>query len=131
MSQDNVELVQRIYETLNSGRAFPPELFAPDCVTDLGDVSPAGDVLHGFDAMQQTLDEYFETFDDFHVVAEVLCADDEHVITAIRDGGRIRGSSAEIWSDYFHAWTLCDGKVVRLSSHTERAEALKAVGLEE
>ena len=131
MSQENVELVRGIYETLNSGRAFPPELFAPDCVTDLGDVSPAGEVLHGVDAMQQTLDAYFDTFEDFHVVAEVLRADDQHVITAIRDGGRIKGSNAEIWSNYFHAWTLRDGKVACLSSHTARADALKAVGLEE
>jgi hypothetical protein len=39
MSWQNVEVVKRIYEELNSHRAFPPELFAPDCVTDLSEVS--------------------------------------------------------------------------------------------
>jgi len=131
VSQENVEIVRRIYEVLNSERSLPPELFALDCMTDLRDASPGGDVLHGIDAMQQALGAYFETFDDFHVAAEVLGADDCHVITAIRDGGRIKGSSAEIWSNYFHIWTLRDGKVARLSSHTERATAFKAVGLEE
>jgi ketosteroid isomerase-like protein len=131
MSPQNIEIVARIYEELNSRHAFPPDLFAADCVTDWTDVAPGGQVLHGVDATQQELAVYFSTFDDFHVTAKVLHADDCHVLTAIRDGGRMKDSTAEIWSDYFHAWTVRGGKVVRLSSHLERARAFEAVGLEE
>jgi ketosteroid isomerase-like protein len=132
MSQENVEVVKRIYEELNSHQAFPPELFAPDCVTDLTQVSLEDvGVLHGVHASQMALGPYFGTFDDFHVAAEVLHNDEHRVVTAIRDGGRIKGSSSEIWSHYFHAWTLRDGMVVRLSSHRDREEAFKAVGLAE
>jgi ketosteroid isomerase-like protein len=131
MSQENVEIVTRIYAELNSHQAFPSELFAPDCVTDLTEVSLEHvTVLHGVHASQKALAPYFGTFDDFHVAAEVLHADEHRVVTAIRDGGRIKGSGAEVWSRYFHAWTLRDGMVVRLSSHTDREEAFKAVGLE-
>jgi ketosteroid isomerase-like protein len=129
MSPENVEIVKRIYEELNSRQAFPPELFAPDCVTDLTEVSLDVSVLHGVDASQEALGRYFGTFEDFHVAAEMLHADEHLVVTAIRDGGRIRGSAAEVWIHYFHAWTLRDGRVVRLSSHTDRAQAFKAVGL--
>jgi ketosteroid isomerase-like protein len=131
MSQENVEVVTRIYQELNSHQAFPPELFAPDCVTDLSQVSLDFRVLHGVEASQNALAPYFAAFDDFHVAAEVLHADEHRVVTAIRDGGLIRGSGAEIWNRYFHAWTLRDGTVVRLSSHTDREEAFKAVGLAE
>ena len=93
-----MQIVRRIYGTLNSAHALPAELFAPDCVTDLTDVSPEGVVLHGVDATQQALGGYFETFDDFHVAAEVLHADEDCVVTAIRDGGTVEDSSAEIWS---------------------------------
>ncbi len=62
---------------------------------------------------------------------EIVYADQQRVVIAIRDGGRIRDSRAEITSRYFHAWRFRDGKVVRLSSHLERAAALKAVGLAE
>jgi ketosteroid isomerase-like protein len=127
--QENVEIVARIYEELNSRRVFLPELFAPDCVTDWTDVAPDGGELHGVAATQQGVSQYFETFDDFHVAAEVLHADERRVVTAIRDGGRMKGSTAEIWNDYFHAWTLRDGKVVRLSSHLNRGNAFRAVGL--
>jgi ketosteroid isomerase-like protein len=131
MSQENVEVVTRIYEELNSSQALPSELFAPDCVTDLSQVSLDFRVLHGVQASQNALAPYFAAFDDFHVAADVLHADEHRVVTAIRDGGLIRGSSAEVWNRYFHAWTLRDGKVVRLSSHTDREEAFKAVGLAE
>jgi ketosteroid isomerase-like protein len=131
MSQENVEVVKRIYEELNSHRAFPPELFASDFVIDLTEVSLDFRVLHGVQASQRALAPYFGTFDEFHVAAEVLHADEHRVLTAIRDGGRIRDGGAEIWNRYFHAWTLRGGKVVRLSSHTDRDEAFKAVGLEE
>ncbi len=68
----------------------------------------------------------------FHVEPEqVLHADEERVVIAIRDGGRIAGSDKEVWNHFFHSWTLRTGKVVRLSSHTDRERALATVGLGE
>jgi ketosteroid isomerase-like protein len=102
------------------------------CVTDWTEVSPDFGVLHGVGASQQALASDFETFENFHVEAEeVLYADDERVVTAVRDGGRMKASDAEGWNRFFHAWTLRNGKVVRLSSHTESARALEAAGLRE
>jgi ketosteroid isomerase-like protein len=76
--------------------------------------------------------EYWETFDQFHVeITEVIHADEELVITAVRDGGTMRGSDAEVWNRFFHVWTFGNGKVVRLSIHTEKTRALEAVGLRE
>jgi ketosteroid isomerase-like protein len=82
------------------------------------------------DATQQALREYFETFEDFHVeIVELIQPDGEHVVATIRDGGRIRGSDAEVSNRYFHVWTFRDRRIVRLSAHTERGRALEAVGL--
>jgi ketosteroid isomerase-like protein len=131
VAQENVEVVRRVYEVLNSQRAFPRELFAADFVADVSEVSLDVRELHGIDATQQAFARYFGTFDDFHVAAEVLGAGEETVVTTIRDGGRISGSSAEVWNHYFHAWTVRGGKVVRLSSHTDRVAALRAAGLAE
>ena len=60
-----------------------------------------------------------------------MYADQERVVAIIRDGGRIRGSNREVTNRYFHAWAFRDGRVIRLSSHLDRDQALKAVGLEE
>jgi len=84
------------------------------------------------DASQQALGSYFSTFENFHVaIEEVVHADEGRVVTKIRDGGRMRGSSAEIWSQFFHVWSFREGKVVRWSSYIDRAAALEAVGLPE
>ena len=132
MSQENVRIVGRIYEELNSRKVFPPELFAPDRVTDWTDVAPGGDVLHGIDVTQRELSRYFDTFDDFHVSAEVLHADQNRVITAIRDGGRMKASAAEIWSDYFHAWRECPAgaSAELLTEAVERATQLLTEAVE-
>jgi ketosteroid isomerase-like protein len=132
MSQENVEIVRRAYQYVSAHLALPSEPFDPDCVTDWTQVSPDFGVIHGVEASQEALASYFETFENFHVeVEEVLHADENRVVTAVRDGGRIKSSETEVWNRFFHAWTFRDGKVVRLSSHTDREQALEAVGLRE
>ncbi|HWG08683.1 MAG TPA: nuclear transport factor 2 family protein [Solirubrobacteraceae bacterium] len=132
MSQENVEIVRRIYAEVSEQKALPAEFFAPDCVTDWTDVSPDFNQLRGIDAAQKALAPYFETFDDFHVeIRDIVQADGHRLVTALRDGGRIRGSGAEVWNHYFHAWTFRGRKVIWLSSHTNRDDALRAVGLAE
>ncbi|HEV7364153.1 MAG TPA: hypothetical protein VGN71_07135, partial [Solirubrobacteraceae bacterium] len=68
----------------------------------------------------------------FHVdVEEVIHADQERVITAVRDGGHMKASDTEVWNRFFHPYTFDQGKVVRLSIHTDRKRALEAAGLRE
>jgi ketosteroid isomerase-like protein len=131
-TQENMEIVRRIYEAINARREFPPEWFDPACITDFTDVAPEGSLHRGVEATNVAIAGYFGTFANFHVAVErIVYADHERVVAAIRDSGRIRDSSAEITSRYFHSWTFREGKVVRLSSHTEEAAALKSVGLGE
>jgi ketosteroid isomerase-like protein len=61
----------------------------------------------------------------------VLHDDEVHVVTAVRDGGRMKGSDAEVWNDLFHVWTFRDRRVLRISSHTDKNRALEAAGLRE
>ena len=132
MSQENIATVTRFYAEVGKRKALPPEFFAPDCVTDWAEVSPDFNRLEGVDATQKALGPYFETFDNYHVdVLQVVRMDQHRVVVAVRDGGRIRGSGAEVWNRYFHAWVFREGKATWLSSHTNQAQALKAVGLEE
>ncbi len=132
MSQENVETVQRVYEGTNAHLEAPPELFGPDYEIDAKDVAPDFGVIQGYEAGQEAFLPYWETFEDFHVEIEaVIHADDGQVVTAVRDGGRMRGSDAEVWNRFFHVWTFGDGKIVRLSIHTDKNRALEAAGLSE
>ena len=130
MSQENVETVRRIYERVSASMEWPAELFDADFESDMHEVWGVGALR--FDATLEALREYFGTFEGFHVeMEELIHADGEHVVNTIRDGGRIRGSDDEVWNHYFHVWTFGDGKIVRLSVHTERKRALEAAGLSE
>ena len=53
----------------------------------------------------------------------------QHGRHAARDGGRMRGTDAEVWNRFFHVWTLRDGRIVRLSIHPDRSRSLEAAGL--
>src|SRR4051812_5866628 len=111
MSQQNLEIVRRIYEEINARVEFPPECFDPDCVTDLTDVAPDGELLRGVEATNAAVAPYFGTFVNFHVTAEeIVYSDHERVVVALRDGGRLKGSDTEITSRYWHVWTFRDGK---------------------
>jgi ketosteroid isomerase-like protein len=133
MSQANVETVQRVYEGVTARLEIPQELFDPDLELDQMDVAvDAVEVGRGPEAAQESLREYWETFEDFHVeIEEVIHADEGQVVTAVRDGGQIRGTDAEVWNRFFHVWTFGDGKIVRLSIHTDKDRALEAAGLSE
>ncbi len=131
MSQENVEVVRRIYEEVSAHHwEGSPDLFDPEYAVDLTDAYPDLGVVRSVGETE--LRGYFETFEDFRVeLTEVIHADEKHVVTAVRDGGRLKGSDAEVWNRFFHVWTFRDGKVTRRSSHRERIQALEAAGLSE
>jgi len=130
MSEENVEIVRRAFEAVNARLEFPRELFHPDCELDLTD--SGGPVLQGIGAAQETMREYWETFDAFqYEIEEVIHADEEHVVVSVRDGGRMKGSGAEVWTRFFDVVTLRQDKIVRLSAHLDRSRALEAAGLSE
>jgi ketosteroid isomerase-like protein len=133
MGQDNVEIVRRIYEDIPGN--FDPDdpmraLYAPDFELDQSDVPLDAEVAVGFEAADAALREYWEAFEDFSVkLEEVIHADEKRVVTRVRDGGRVKGSDSEVWSNFFHVWTFADAKVTRLSLHNDRNRALEAAGL--
>jgi ketosteroid isomerase-like protein len=133
MSQENVEIVRRVYEKVTASLEMPPDLFHADFEVDATDIG-AGDVgvTRGLDAAEGALREYWETFEDFHVeMEELIHADERQVVTAVRDGGRMRGSDAEVWNRFFHVWTFGDREIIRLSIHTDRNRTIEAAGLSE
>jgi ketosteroid isomerase-like protein len=130
VSEKNVETIRRVYERVNTRKETPRELFDPDYEFDNTELWPDIDGVLDFDAAQRAMREYWETFDGYRVeIEEVLHADEGRVVLAVRDGGRVRGTDAEVWNRFFHVWTLRDGRIVRLSVHTERARSLEAAGL--
>jgi len=132
VSEKNVETIRRVYEGVSTRLEVPRELFDPDYEFDNTELWPDLVEVLGFDAAQDAMREYWEAFEAYHVeIDEVIHADEGRVVNTVRDGGRMRGSDAEVWNRFFHVWTLRDGRIVRLSVHTDRKRSLEAAGLPE
>jgi ketosteroid isomerase-like protein len=132
MSEENVEVVRRIYDEFVEDAEALRDLFAADCVFDARDTGPDIGVVDGFDAINAALRSYFDSFDDFSVeIEELVHADETRVIVAVVDEGRMRGSQAQVRNHRFHAWTLRGGQVIRFTTHLDREQAFRAAGLAE
>ncbi len=131
MSQENLETIQRVYVGVAAHLELPRDLFDPGLEVDATEVSlDFREVVCGLDAAQDALREYWETFEDFHTdIEEVIHVAREQVVVAVRDGGKVRGSDAEVRNRLVHVWTFGHGKIVHLSIHTDRSRALAAAGL--
>ena len=74
-----------------------------------------------------------EALDDYRMMPEqFIDAGDRQVLVFSREGGRGKGSGAEVETHpTARLWTLRDGLATRMQSYWEREDALKAAGLSE
>jgi ketosteroid isomerase-like protein len=135
MSQENVEIVRRAYEALTGGRLddwfefLDPEIEwrGPREFPDLAEPHFGHEGVARYGAkLNEALDDYRMTPEEF------IDAGEDQVLVFSREGGRGRGSGAEVETNpTAHLWTLRDGKAIRMQSYWERSDALEAVGLSE
>ncbi len=133
MSQENVEIVRRMWEVYEErGLDAVLEFFdesinwraVPGAVDDAGE-------LNGVEAMRRYLGDWLETFADVSTVpTEILDLGGDRVLATLRVSGRSRLSGIETGLSYAVVYTLREGKIVQGREYVDRAEALKAVGLE-
>jgi ketosteroid isomerase-like protein len=133
MSQENVEIVRRMWEVYEErGLDAVLEFFdesinwraVPGAVDDAGE-------LNGVEAMRRYLGDWLETFADVSTVpTEILDLGGDRVLATLRVSGRARLSGIETGLSYAVVYTLREGKIVQGREYVDRAEALKAVGLE-
>ena len=136
MSDDNVEIVRRVMDA--ERRRDLAAIFALYDEDVEWDVSHAGatvagqiGTLRGHDGVRRWMRTWYEAFEDVIYDVEELIDAGEHVMLVITQRGRGRASGAEVSVRMYGAWTVRDGKVVRVAWFLDRAEALEAVGLTE
>jgi ketosteroid isomerase-like protein len=133
MSQQNVELAHRGLDALNRGGV--------DAVIDLCDPDiewiaipgflPDAEDFHGHAGIRAWFEKVGESLGELHWEAEEITDGGERLLVALklRASGRASGIEGEF--QIFQAWTIRNGKLVRLESFLSREEALEAAGLRE
>jgi ketosteroid isomerase-like protein len=145
MSQENVEIVRRIYAALDVSVPGSVSRYGglPESIEGL--INPEiewqgprefpdlAETVYGYEGMARYRAKLAEALDDYRMAPErFIDARDDRVVVFSREEGRGKGSGAQVETHLTaHLWTLKDGKAVRMQSYWERADALEAVGLRE
>ena len=128
MSQENVEIVRRIYQSFNAGdwdAAFR------DVHEDVELETQLAGSFRGRGEARRFFEDQVAPFEFFNAEPEEILDVGDQIVALLTVQGRPRGSSAEIKVRVGHLWTLRDGTAVSLRSFPKRKDALEAAGLSE
>jgi ketosteroid isomerase-like protein len=133
MSQENVEVVRRVFEARNQGDIEAVLACAtPDVVIDFsGSTGPWAGIYRGEEGIRRNWGVLAEAFDQFRWEAEEYIDAGDAVVVPARFYSRGRESGVETVSRGAQVYWLTSGKIMRYRQCQDRAEALEAVGLSE
>ena len=139
MSQENVEVVRRAWETFTRGMdqndpgvVFDEGLFAPTATLTPVRELPGSRTYVGREGFLQMLQEWAGDFTDWHASSEkIIDAGDDRVLVVVRQSGRGKASGVLVENEFSAVYTVRDGRVVDQKHYLDPAEALEAAGLSE
>ncbi len=137
MSRENVEVVRRVIEAHDRGdfatvfASYDPgiEWHVAPVIAPMGDLEP---VYHGHEGVRAFWRQWFAAWEKASFEYEEFIDAGEAVVTILSQRMRGRTSGIELnWNSYGQAWTVRDGKIVRVQVFPTREEALEAVARRE
>ncbi len=133
MSEENVEIMQTLFERFNRDGFQPVELWHPDAVLVNFRESPIPGPYQGHDGLRRWGEDLFEVVKEGRFEVESLTDADkaEAVIASVRLRGRARHTDIEVDVPFSITAWIRDGRIYRSESYTAHDEALEAAGLSE
>ena len=131
MSRENVDSVLDAYRRFNAGETRPELWFwHEDAEYHVSREDPDSSVRRGIDGIREQFASWIEAYPDLKV--EPLEARDagDVVFIWVRFSGHGGESGMPMEMELAHVITMRDGRADRLEEYFDRAEALKAAGLE-
>jgi ketosteroid isomerase-like protein len=136
MSEENVEIVRRIYDAVTRrDDVIPYEVYAEDIVWDLSNSGRAllftKPVYQGHEGVRRFWREGLSGFGEIDLEVEELTDAGDQVLAVISEREVGRASGVPVEATHLAVWTLADGKVTQMQVFDDRAAALEAAGLSE
>jgi ketosteroid isomerase-like protein len=137
MSQENVEIVRRMYELFNRWGVHPrgernpeiPPRLHPEIEFHTHASAPEAGVYRGRDAVIEYHERVFGQFESVRIELEELLSAGDRVVVISRQHTVPRGSEAEIVQRVVEVLTVRDGLLAERKTFSTRAEAFEAAGL--
>jgi ketosteroid isomerase-like protein len=131
MSERNVEIVRRLYESVNRrhwdrlAELLDPDVAQHGTVGGLGE----GNVVRGVSEIRQMYEKGGEVWDEQRIEPEKLIDAGDRVVVFQLEYQRGKSSGVELVVETAAVLDLRDGRVVRIQGYMDRATALQAAGL--
>ena len=133
MSQENVEIVRKMYEHFEATHTVDLGRVAPNVVWDMSNFEswPERPLYEGHEGVQEFIDSWLEPWDDYDHELEALLDAGDEVVGLVHVAGTASMSGARVEMRVGHVWALIDGTVVKATLYSDPAKALEAAGLSE
>jgi len=133
MSQENVEVVRKLFEVYNE-RSFVEnqDLIDPAMVWDMSRAGlPDATAYTGPSGFLQFVEAWEEGITQERMEAEEIVDSGEWVVVMVSHHGQGKASGIEVGQHFAMVWTVRGGRATRMELYPTREEALEAVGLSE
>jgi uncharacterized protein len=131
MSQENVEIVRRLYETTDGHLDAGLEFLAPEIELHLTGVFPDLEpVYRGHEGVQEFVERFNAPWEELSVDPSRFIDNGDQVLVFSHFHARGR-DGIEVSIPLAHLWTLRSDQVVRMDAFADQEKALEAAGLSE
>jgi ketosteroid isomerase-like protein len=133
VSDENIALLRETYAAWASGDFATADVFDPDVeFVRLGTGASGLDgTWHGIDGLWAAVVEWLRSWELLTIEAErFIELGDNRALVLSRQRGRGKHSGAQMDAELGDLFTFRNGKIIRYASYWDRAEALRAAGLE-
>jgi ketosteroid isomerase-like protein len=133
MSQENVEIVRKVYDLSGRDPDANLEFIDADAVWDwTASRAPYSGIYRGHAEIRRFWEAFLDAWDEWTTdLQEVIEVDRETIVCVTLVRARGKGSGVLIEAHGAGVWSVSDGKVTRAKLFQNKAEALEAVGLSE
>jgi ketosteroid isomerase-like protein len=128
-TEENVEIVRRVYDGWARGDFSHGEVFHPDVEFEMVDW-PEGRSARGVEEMGRAWRDVLDAWEGFRSEPREFIPGGDYVVVPNRISARGSGSGLEVSAETASVWRLDGGKVVYLGLYWDIDRALEAAELE-
>ncbi len=132
MSDENVQIIKRMLDEVQERPEALYEILDEQIEWETAAIDmpfPAGG--RGPETVKQFFRSWVGAFEDWGFEAEKVIDVGDAVVVRIHQWGKGKASGVAVENRFWQVWVMREGKVVRATHHSEKAEALEATGLSE